>query len=363
MLAAALSALALPVAAAEPLTGPYIDLGAGYNLLQDVYTHPRLAPQNEPAARTRFGAGFVTAGALGWGFGNGLRTEIEGAYDYNTVINSVQSAVPSRTDGNQGTYGVLANLFYDIDLTRLGTDIGWVQPYVGVGAGVLWTHFAPITTYAVDNSLTFRTGGTGGPNFDYQGVIGLGFPVAAVPGLKLTTDYRLIGIEANSGAVGNAFTPRGHSMGTVGLSPVFLHQFTVGVAYAFNHPAPPPPPAPIPVATPPVTTARTYLVFFDWDRADLTERARQIIAEAAQASTRVQTTRIQVNGYTDLSGTAAYNQGLSLRRARSVEAELVRDGVTAQSVAIRGFGETSPLVPTAQGVREPQNRRVEIILR
>ena len=144
---------------------------------------------------------------------------------------------------------------------------------------------------------------------------------------------------------------------------MFLHQFTVGVAYAFNHPAPPPPPAPVPVATPPVTPARTYLVFFDWDRADLTQRARQIIAEAAQASTRVQTTRIEVNGYTDLSGTAAYNQGLSLRRARSVEAELVRDGVPAQEVAIRGFGESNPLVPTAQGVREPQNRRVEIILR
>ncbi len=363
ILAAALTAAALPAAAAEPLSGPYVDLGAGYNLVQDVFTHPRLSPENQPAGRTRFGPGFVGAGAVGWGFGNGLRTEIEGAYDYNTIINTVHSAVPARTDGNQGTYGVLANVFYDIDLTKLGTNIGWVQPYVGVGAGVLWTHFAPITTYAVDNSSVFRVGGTGGPNFAYQGIVGLGFPVAAVPGLKLTTDYRFIGIEANSGAVGNAYTPRGHSMGTVGLSPVFLHQFTVGVAYAFNHPAPPPPPAPIPVATPPVTAARTYLVFFDWDRADLTERARQIIAEAAQASTRVQTTRVQVNGYTDLSGTAAYNQGLSLRRARSVEAELVRDGVPAGEVAIRGFGENSPLVPTAQGVREPQNRRVEIILR
>jgi outer membrane protein OmpA-like peptidoglycan-associated protein len=132
---------------------------------------------------------------------------------------------------------------------------------------------------------------------------------------------------------------------------------------------PPPPPAEsvhrdvTQTAAPAAEAARTYLVFFDWDRADLSARARQIVAEAAQASTHVQTTRIEVNGYTDLSGTAAYNQRLSVRRARSVEAELVRDGVTASEIAIHGYGESNPLVPTAPGVREPQNRRVEIVLK
>jgi outer membrane protein OmpA-like peptidoglycan-associated protein len=103
-------------------------------------------------------------------------------------------------------------------------------------------------------------------------------------------------------------------------------------------------------------------VFFDWDRADLTTRARQIVAEAASASTHVPTTLINVNGYTDLSGTAAYNQRLSVRRAESVEAELIRDGVPKGEISIHGYGESNPLVPTAKGVREPQNRRVEIIL-
>jgi outer membrane protein OmpA-like peptidoglycan-associated protein len=77
----------------------------------------------------------------------------------------------------------------------------------------------------------------------------------------------------------------------------------------------------------------------------------------------VQTTHIEVKGYTDLSGTAAYNQLLSVRRARSVEAELVRDGVAEGAISIHGFGESDPLVATAKGVREPQNRRVEIVLR
>jgi OOP family OmpA-OmpF porin len=137
----------------------------------------------------------------------------------------------------------------------------------------------------------------------------------------------------------------------------------LGVRYAFNVVPPAVAPAPVPVAVPAPAPARTYLVFFDWDRADLTDRARQIITEAAQASTRVQVTRIEVNGYTDKSGTPRYNQGLSVRRANAVAAELVRQGVPRAAITTQGFGENNPLVPTADGVREPQNRRVEIIFR
>ncbi len=104
-------------------------------------------------------------------------------------------------------------------------------------------------------------------------------------------------------------------------------------------------------------------MFFDWDRYDLTARARQIIAEAAANVAHVQVTRIEVNGYTDLSGPPAYNQKLSVRRAEAVAAELVRDGVSRSLITAQGFGMSNPLVPTALGVREPQNRRVEIILK
>ncbi len=136
------------------------------------------------------------------------------------------------------------------------------------------------------------------------------------------------------------------------------------VRYHFSRPpaTPPAPPEAASAPVPMVIPARTYLVFFDWDRADLTSRAREIVASAATASTHVQTTRIEVNGYTDASGTAAYNQKLSVRRAQAVQIELVRDGVPPGEVSIQGFGERHPLVPTAAGVREPQNRRVEIIL-
>jgi OmpA-OmpF porin, OOP family len=70
-----------------------------------------------------------------------------------------------------------------------------------------------------------------------------------------------------------------------------------------------------------------------------------------------------VNGYTDTSGTPRYNQGLSVRRAQAVQAELVRDGVPNEAISIQGFGDTHLLVSTGPGVREPQNRRVEIVIR
>ena len=140
----------------------------------------------------------------------------------------------------------------------------------------------------------------------------------------------------------------------------FNHALLIGLRYNF---VPPPPPPPAPAAAPAPAPSRSYLVFFDWDKATLTDRARQIIREAADNSTHVQYTRIEVNGYTDTSGTPKYNQGLSVRRAQAVQAELVRDGVPGNAITIQGFGDTNLLVPTGPGVREPQNRRVEIIVR
>jgi outer membrane protein OmpA-like peptidoglycan-associated protein len=107
--------------------------------------------------------------------------------------------------------------------------------------------------------------------------------------------------------------------------------------------------------------AKTFLVFFDWDRANLTARSEGIVRDAAAYSTHSQYTRIDVNGNTDTSGSPVYNQGLSERRARVVASELVRDGVPQNAISMHAYGDTHLLVPTGPGVREPQNRRVEIV--
>ena len=178
----------------------------------------------------------------------------------------------------------------------------------------------------------------------------------------MTAEYRFLGVGSRSYDVSAIAAPGGAVVpGRVKLGNDFNHALLIGLRYNFAPPPPPPPPAPAAVPAPGPT--RSYLVFFDWDKATLTDRARQIIKEAADNSTRVQYTRIEVNGYTDTSGTKQYNQGLSVRRARAVQAELVKDGVPQNAITIQGFGDTNLLIPTGPGVREPQNRRVEIVIR
>jgi hypothetical protein len=119
-----------------------------------------------------------------------------------------------------------------------------------------------------------------------------------------------------------------------------------------------------PQAVPPPETEGPgrYRVFFAFDRAELTEDDRQIIARAAEDYRRTGTARITATGHTDTSGSAEYNLGLSQRRAEAVADELVRLGVPATDIVTMGQGEEDLLVPTADGVREPRNRRVEILV-
>ncbi len=339
----AASILAVPaLAMAQPVNGLYIGGGLGADIpmnLKATITTPTASASGKPTGVT----GPVVLGSVGWGFGNGLRTELEANFRSNGLNNG--SGIPP-SGGTLYTYGVMVNALYDFDIGQ-----SWVFPYVGVGVGYEEEYLTGghIGTAQIDNS------GKGG--FAAQGIVGAAFPIDSAPGLSFTAEYRFFDVVNNPKY--NTSVPNT----SLKLIDTMHNSILIGLRYAFNSAPPPPPPAPAPAAAPAPAPARTYLVFFDWDKADLTARARSIISEAAQASTHVQTTRIEANGYTDLSGTAAYNQKLSVRRADAVAAELVRDGVPKNIIYVQGFGETHPLVPTAPGVREPQNRRVEIILK
>jgi len=359
--AALLGVCAAGTALAQPVSGPYVSLGGGINQPQDEKLNVSGQPAFVPDSRLRFDVGPVGSGAIGYGFGNGFRLEVEGDWRQNDVQSWV-NPLPAFVHGHSNNYGALANVIFDMDV-----GANWIYPYFGAGVGYSRTNWNQI--YAEPNcycgSAFSASGGEG--HFAYQGLFGLSFPVAYLPGLSLTAEYRFF--SATGSPTFPAYTAVGDTITGTRIGPTtdFNHSGLIGIRYELFPPPPPPPAAPVvapaPAASPAPEAARTYLVFFDWDRADLSARARQIVAEAAQASTHVQTTRIEVNGYTDLSGSAAYNQSLSVRRAQSVEAELVRDGVAQAEIAIQGFGENNPLVPTAKGVREPQNRRVEIILK
>ena len=115
---------------------------------------------------------------------------------------------------------------------------------------------------------------------------------------------------------------------------------------------PPPPPAPKP---------HSYLVFFDFNKSALTPQGKSIVDDAAKNAETASVTHIDVTGHTDTVGSDAYNMRLSKRRAESVASELEKQGVKSDEIAIIAKGKRDLLVPTADGVREPQNRRVEIV--
>jgi outer membrane protein OmpA-like peptidoglycan-associated protein len=102
------------------------------------------------------------------------------------------------------------------------------------------------------------------------------------------------------------------------------------------------------------------VVYFDWDRSDLTAEARSVVTQAANYAKSGAPTRILVVGHADTSGNAAYNLGLSNRRSRTVADALVAQGVNGGVIAVDGKGETALAKPTADGVREPLNRRATI---
>jgi outer membrane protein OmpA-like peptidoglycan-associated protein len=349
----AATVLALPVAVkAQPISGLYVGAGAGYNILQNENVNS--VPGIAGGGHLKFNGGFVGLGSVGYGLGNGLRFEIEGDYRDNKLnkLSTSRGAFPGG--GDEQKMGAMVNALYDFNISP------FFVPYVGAGAGYSWTFLKHATTYGATGGL--RAEDWAG-SFAYQGIAGVGVPIPAIPGLTLTAEYRFFGLGEDTSFHGAFYNAAGQAtFGSLKTTTDYNHSFLLGVRYAFNAAPPPPPPAPAPMAAPAPTPARTYLVFFDWDKSNLTDRARQIVAEAAQASTHVTYTKIQVNGYTDTSGTPAYNQGLSIRRAKSVAAELVKDGVPASAISIAGFGETHLLVPTGPGVREPQNRRVEIII-
>ncbi len=364
----AATVMGAPIAAmAQPVTGLYVGAGAGFNYQSDTDVKATSfgTIQTNNRGKLMSNGGVVGVGSVGYGLGNGLRFELEGDYRNNHSRIKGGTTVPGPAavggvavagGGDIQSYGVMGNALFDFD-----AGLGFLFPYVGVGVGYDRVNINKGSAYtAAGRQLNLTDNAKG--SLAVQGIVGAAVPIAGVPGLSLTVEYRFHDDLDSNGYRGKVPVAGGTLAGRVKIDSLQDHAALVGFRYAFNAAPPPPPMAPV-VAAPPVGgIARTYLVFFDWDRSDLTARARQIIADAAKNSTAVQATKIQVSGHADRSGTPQYNQGLSLRRAESVAAELVRDGVPRGAIAIQAFGDTRPLVPTAAGVREPQNRRVEIVL-
>ncbi len=301
----------------------YLGAQTGVNLLNDADTSfPGTSSEFE------YDPGFGLLGQVGMPLGD-FRVEAEIGWRRNSIDEFAGAGI----DGDTNLFSFMANGYYDIPL-------GWrVTPYVGAGAGG-----AVVSVDAdgiVDESEVV---------FAYQGIAGLSYKINDE--LAIKGDYRYLATED--------FTVDGVE------SEYESHAFMVGFTYFFGAAAKQPAPAPVAqVTAPPPAPApapTNYLVFFDFDRADLTPEAQDVLRKAADAIKTGRAARVTLVGHADRSGTDRYNMGLSQRRGENVETFLAGLGVSNDVLDVVARGETSPLVPTPDGVREPQNRRVEIVL-
>lgn len=297
------------------------------------------------------------AGLVGLGLQLGTtnwRTELEGGYR-ETAVDTISGVTGT---GDVDILSIMGNVFYDIELSQK------LDFYLGGGLG--------LADVDISNAGTFGGATVDENDMGWAWQLGAGAAYALNDRLKLTLDYRFLNIED----LDYATSP---NLGELDVD-VRDHAVFVGLRFALNPPAKPvmaPTPTPAPAAAPapkPVAQApaptpapvpappRNFIVFFDWDQSAITAEALAILRDAAATAQRVGPVRIVATGHADRSGTTDYNLGLSERRAIAVRGQLQQLGINPTTVATFARGESDPLVLTPDGVREPQNRRVELVL-
>ena len=307
-------------------TGPYVRLEGGLSVPGDISVRSSAIPGG--SATVNRDLGWIAGAAVGYQLGL-FRAEINGDYSRNSIDSVRAGGVTiSGVGGHTQNISFMMNGLFDIPL---GMPI---VPYIGAGAG----------------ATDFGDGSTDRWGFAIQPIVGVSYSIT--PQISIAGEYRyLYGVDEVH--VGTAtFTNR-------------EHHFLLSATYHFGSPVPPPPtPVAAPPAPPPAAVApqrQMFIVFFEFDKSALTPDGRRVV-DAAAAAFKSGKSGVAVAGYTDLAGTQQYNLALSKRRADAVKAALVRDGVPAAAIDESWHGKENPRVPTADGVREPQNRRVEITM-
>ena len=315
--------------------GVYVGLEGGANwLFNTTFNSSVTTPFNAGSFSTNasFNTGYVLGGMVGYDF-VGPRVELEGVYRRNTA--TVGAGPFNAFGAAKDDTAIMANVLYDFNAG------GVIVPYIGAGAGVAF----------LNGSLN-GGGSAASTQFAYQAILGVGYNID--PMFRINLEGRYYGTTS----------PNFSNTTNIGGTPVTVQanptnnnfSLMASIQVRFGAPAVAPPPPPAPAATP------SFMVFFDWDRSNLSQQALQTIGQAAASYKTKGSARITATGHADRSGPENYNMALSLRRANAVKDALVRNGVPATAISVIGKGETQPLVPTADGVREPQNRRVEIVI-
>lgn len=328
-------ALSLPTAAMAATEGFYVGAGAGVNWTRDADV--RDYPSSGFGLKESFKLGGIGDLSAGYATAMGLRAELEFAWRWRNGIDGTESATPALQGlgGKTSSIAFMGNALYDVNTGTAFT------PYIGLGAGVAQVRQS--LNGASDKDWVFA----------YQGIVGASY--AVTDNVAVTLDYRYFATLDPEFDLGPA-TSKGE---------YHNHTILAGLRYSFGAPARPMAAA-VPAVAAPAVQAQPqteYQVFFDWDKATITPVSDKIIGDASAAAGKVRAVSILVVGHTDTSGTPAYNQRLSLRRADAVKRALVAKGTPANLVSIEGKGEQQLMVSTGPNVREPSNRRAQILIR
>lgn len=339
LLGAVASLVFVSAASAAGPQGWYIGLEGGGNWIDEL----DVVVDGTPNGQTSFETGWAALGTVGYGW-NSWRLELEGGYRDNDFDDFNVGGGSNLLGGELNEISAMMNVVYDWDFSeRFGL-------FVGAGAGADRIDYSNVAGYhGVEVSGDEWV-------FAWQAMGGLNYRLSSRTDLVLAYRYFNAGDTQFSDASG---------VHTDDNDDLVKHTATIGLRYHFGQPAaepmmapPPPPPPPAEPSAPP----REFIVFFGHNKSNLTAEAQEVIRQAAAAAKEFGSSTITVVGHADRSGTPKYNQGLSQRRANTVKGALVAEGIAGGSITTSGKGESEPLVPTADGVREPQNRRVHINL-
>ena len=357
-LALASTALASPALARDNQW--YVGVDGGAMIVEDLALD--IGAQTN-AATVDADKGYDFGGVVGYDFG-GFRLESEVSYR-KANVSGFNSSAPQITRGTAttlvagGNYAVAGDAnalsFMVNALFDFGDDDG-LQGFVGGGVGV--ARVDAQTTLAAPSFLDDSDTGLA-----WQALAGVRAPLSDNwdVGLK----YRFFNADKVGlvDRLGRAVETRFRSHSVMGS---LVYNFGGAPAPVEVAPPPPPPPyvAPPPPPPPPppapVCNTGPYIVFFDWDKSNLRPDAASVLDNAVAQYSNCGSAKVMLAGHADKSGAAKYNVGLSQRRNDTVRTYLESKGVSAGAIASEAFGETAPLVQTADGEREPQNRRVEV---
>lgn len=106
-----------------------------------------------------------------------------------------------------------------------------------------------------------------------------------------------------------------------------------------------------------------FILFFETGKTCLMAESRAVIPTILTAIKRRNAINISISGHTDAVGSVQLNDRLAYERAQAIRDLLVQKGVDPQRLSVSSHGKGNPRIPTPDGVAEPRNRRVEVVVR